>query len=347
MSQPREETPSPREASPRDPRRSVWRDARAALSLVFGSSLGFFIITALGFVAAYFFLVGLNLQNLAFLGSRQLGFWHILLTIQPALWVAFILILWNEFRNHHWVWPGTRPERMAVLFCTSVALVMLTLPFVAQILIWRVNPALKALSTSSVSAFHTRVHIMTGFGMAVTTLQALSLFCVHVQLLRLSPASPSQGKEPEAGDLDDDVQRYSRLRAQLRLFLGLVALSLSTSMLSLGISRNLLNAAFPSRPEMFPAAPILAYGVYFTGLVASGYFPLRKTLTDVGEALAERLVRQSLGPHASWKARSEELQAARAYLGMQESAFQELQQGLAVLAPLLGGLSSLLLSPGG
>jgi hypothetical protein len=32
---------------------------------------------------------------------------------------------------------------------------------------------------------------------------------------------------------------------------------------------------------------------------------------------------------------------------MQESAFQELQQGIAVLAPLLGSLSSLLLGPGG
>jgi hypothetical protein len=119
------------------------------------------------------------------------------------------------------------------------------------------------------------------------------------------------------------VPRYLRLRAQLRLFLGLAALNFGMSMLSLGISRNLLNEAFPSRPELFPAAPLVAYGVYFTGLIASGYVPMRKTLMDVGEALAEQLVRQSLGEHAPWKARFEERQAA----------FQELPQGIAVLAP--------------
>ncbi|WP_163990144.1 hypothetical protein [Pyxidicoccus caerfyrddinensis] len=346
MSQPHEEAPSPREASPRDPRRSVWRDARAALSLVFSSSLGFFILTALAFLAADLFLLGPNLQHLAFLGSRQPGVWHIFLSIQPALWVAYCFILWGEFKNRP-VWPGTRRERMAVLFCTSVALVILSLPIVAQVLSWRGSPAMKVLSTPPIAAFNARVHILTLFGMAVLALHALGVFCVHVQLLRLSPASPSQEREPEAGDLDDAVPRYLRLRAQLRLLLGLAALNIGTSMLSIGISRNLLNEAFPSRPELFPAAPVVGFGIYYTGLIASVYVPIRKTLRNVGEALAERLVRQSLGPHAPWKAWSEELQAARAYLGMQESAFQELQQGLAVLAPLLGGLSSLLLSPGG
>jgi len=346
MSQPREEAPSPREASPRGPRRSVWREARAALWLVFGSPLGFSIFTALGFVAGYLFLQGPHLQSLAFLGPRQSGAWHILLSIQPALWVAYSFILWGEFKNRS-VWPGTRRERMAALFCTFVALAILCLPFVAQLLSWQENPALQVLSTPLMSTFNTRVHILTLLGMAVVALQVLSVYCVHVQLLHLSSASPSQGKEPEAGDLDDGVQRYLRLRAQLRLFLGLAALNFGTSMLSVGISRNLLNEAFPSRPELFPAAPVVGYGVYYTGLMASVYVPVRKTLMNVGEALAQRLVRQSLGAHAPWKARSEELQAARVYLHLQESAFQELQQGLAVLAPLLGGLASLLLSPGG
>ncbi|MFP2910676.1 hypothetical protein ACLESD_37680 [Pyxidicoccus sp. 3LFB2] len=186
---------------------------------------------------------------------------------------------------------------------------------------------------------------MSGIGIAVGALHTLSLFCLHVQLLHLLPASPSQGKEPEGGGLDDEVSRYLQLRAQLRLLLGLAALTIGTAMLSVGILRNLLNDAFPSRPELFPAAPVVGYGVYFTALIASSYFPVRKTLADVGEALAERLVRQSLGANAPWKARAEERQAAHAYLGLQMSAFQELQQGIAVLAPLLGGLSSLLLGP--
>ncbi|NMO14668.1 hypothetical protein HPC49_09410 [Pyxidicoccus fallax] len=342
MSQPREEAPAPR-----GPRQSVWRDAGAALSLVFGSPLAFFILTAVAFMAAYFFQLGPSLQNLAFLGSRPVGLWHIFLPIQPALWLVTSLLVWGELRKPDPLWPDTRREQMAVVLCTSVTLAMIGLPFVAQFISWPEMPSLATLNTPSMSAFRTRLLILSLIGIAVAVLQALSVFCVHVQLLRLSSAPPARGTVCEAGDLDEDVRRYLKLRARLRLFLSLVAVNVGTSVLSLGILRNLLNAAHPARPELFPAAPVVGYSVYLTGLLANGYLPVRKTLVDVGEALAERLVRQSLGAQAPWKARFEEQQAARTYLGLRESAFQELQQGISVLAPLLGGLSSLLLSPGG
>ena len=35
---------------------------------------------------------------------------------------------------------------------------------------------------------------------------------------------------------------------------------------------------------------VLGFGVYYTGILASVYLPTRKTLTDVGEALAARFV---------------------------------------------------------
>jgi hypothetical protein len=45
----------------------------------------------------------------------------------------------------------------------------------------------------------------------------------------------------------------------------------------------------------------------------------------------------------TWKEWFDELQAVRAWLGLRDSALQELQQGLAVLAPLLASLSTLIL----
>ncbi len=81
--------------------------------------------------------------------------------------------------------------------------------------------------------------------------------------------------------------------------------------------------------------------------MASIYLPIRKTLVDVGESLSERLIQHSPGPRAPWKERSEAQQATHTYLRLQESALQELQQGLSVLAPLLAGISSRILSPGG
>jgi hypothetical protein len=66
----------------------------------------------------------------------------------------------------------------------------------------------------------------------------------------------------------------------------------------------------------------------------------------VGQALAERLVWQSLGVNPTWKHRLEEQQAISIQLGLQGSALQDLQQGLAVLAPFLASISSLTLDLG-
>ncbi|MCY1078895.1 hypothetical protein [Archangium lansingense] len=346
MSEPRNRSPP----TPEPPRQggppSFWRSGTAVLSFVFGSPLAFFILCALAFVAAFLFQVGPHLQNLSFLVSRQERLWHMLLTLQPAFWVAATLILWSEFRSHRSLWPGTWRERMAVMFCTSVALVMIALPFVAQFITWRVAPSVDTTGLASMAEFRTKTLIMSIIGAAVGALHASSLFCVHVQLLGQLRESPPHGKQVEAGDLDEDVLRYQRFRSRLRRFLDLAAFNIGISILSVGILRNLLNEAFPARPELFPATAVLGYGFYFTALIASVYLPIRKTLADVGEALSDRLIRQTLGTRATWKERSQEQQAARTYLGLQESTFQELQQGLSVLSPLLASLSSLALGTG-
>jgi hypothetical protein len=346
MSEPRDGAPpSPGPSRPGSPR-SVWRDGQAAFSFVFGSPLAFHIICALAFLATFFVQVGTDVQHLAFLDSRQTRFWHVLLTIQPALWVATSVIIWGEFRSHRWLWPGMRRERMAVLLCTSVALVMIILPFIAQFVTWRVSASVNAVSLASMPEFRTKTLLFSIIGLAVAALQSASLFCVHVQLLGQLPEAPSHEKQAGAGALEEDVLRYLKLRSQSRRFLGLAALTIANSILSVGILRDLFNEALPAQPELFPAEPVVSYGIYFTGLLASAYLPLRKTLADLGEALADRLLRQTLGAGATWKERSEEQQAARTYLGLHESALQELQQSLSVLAPLLASLSSLALGPG-
>ncbi|MGZ3459635.1 MAG: hypothetical protein ACXU86_14165 [Archangium sp.] len=337
--------PSPGPSRPGSPL-SVWRDGRAAFSLIFGSPLVFNIICALSFVAAFLFQVGTDVRNLAFLDSRQPRLWHVVLTIQPALWVVSTFIIWSKFRSHRLVWPGTRRERMVVILCTAVTLIMGALPFVAQFITWRTSIPPNAMGLASMPEFRTTTLIMSIIGIVVAALHALSLFCVHVQLLGQLPESLSHGKEAGAGDLEEDVLRYLQLRSQSGRLLGLAGVIIGTSILSVGILRNLLNQVPPSRPELFPPEPVVSYGIYFTGLIASIYLPLRKTLADVGEALADRLLRQTLGANATWKERAEEQQAARTYLGLQESALQELQQGLSVLAPLLASLFSLVLGPG-
>ncbi len=133
----------------------------------------------------------------------------------------------------------------------------------------------------------------------------------------------------------------------MKVFLSLCALILGSSILSADAMRNLLNQAIATPTGALQKAPVLGHGVYYSGLLASVYLPANKTLKDIGHLLAERLLQQSPGAHATWKQRYEEQQAARAWLGLQGSPLQELQQALSVLTPLFASLSSLALGPGG
>jgi hypothetical protein len=91
----------------------------------------------------------------------------------------------------------------------------------------------------------------------------------------------------------------------------------------------------------------MVFGIYYTWVLAIIYLPIRKSLTEVGQVLAEGLVRQSLVGRVTWKQWFEEQQAVRTYLGLHGSALQDIQQGLSVLAPLLASISSLALGSQG
>ncbi|WP_257451593.1 hypothetical protein [Archangium lipolyticum] len=187
--------------------------------------------------------------------------------------------------------------------------------------------------------------LMSTLGTAILLLRCVELFGVHVQLIGCLSKYRPRGEEP-VQCTEEEVLRYLRLRSQLRRSLGFIAAVISMALLHAGTFRALLNQALPAQPELLPASFLMAYGIYFTGGLACCYLPAHKTLTDVGEVLANQLVRSSLGSRATWKEWSEEQQAVRAYLGLQGSALQDLQQAIAVLTPLLASISALLLGPG-
>lgn len=166
---------------------------------------------------------------------------------------------------------------------------------------------------------------------------------LHIQFLDRLPKYQHLGELADAEGLDEDVRWYQRRQGQLRRLLHLVSTILGVSLLSVGALRNVINLAITPPAELLPIAPVMSYGLYYTGFLASIYIPTHRTLKEVGQSLAERLVWQSLGAHATWRQRLEEQQAISVQLGLRDSALQELQQGLAVLAPFLASISSLAL----
>ncbi|AKJ08401.1 hypothetical protein ATI61_12724 [Archangium gephyra] len=336
-------TPS-REGTPA----SVWREAGAAFALVFRTPLLIFLVCNLTFVTTLFALFGADVQGLAYLHPRQTSLWRMLTALAPTSWLLTLVILLGDFEQNLSAWPRTRGTRMTVVLCVLLGLPLHSLPLMAQYIVLKEEPLVAAaiatvLPTSDV---YLKLHISNMLGLTATVLIFSGIIGVHTQLIgRLRELRHHSGATG-SGALDEDVRWYQRQEVLLKRFLTLCAIMLGCSIVSVGALRNLLNQAISTSTETLPTAPVLGYGIYCTGLLASVYLPAHNTLKRVDHLLAEQMLQQSPGAPTTWKQRYEEQQAAHAWLGLQGSALQDLQQGLSVLTPLLASISSLVLGPG-
>jgi hypothetical protein len=199
---------------------------------------------------------------------------------------------------------------------------------------------------TSLPDFPLKFLILNLLGTAVVLLHVFAMFGVHLQLIGQLRPSASRLEEPAPERLAEDVRRYQRLRSRLERLLSFCAANIGFTILIPGQMRNLLKETAPGPLELMPAGSVVIFGVYFTWLLAIIYLPIRKTRNEVGQALAEDLVQHSIESPVTWRQWLEERQAIRSRLGLQGSGLQDLQQGLAVLAPLLAGISSLVLGAG-
>jgi hypothetical protein len=298
-------------------------------------------------MASLLLLEGTGRQGESLWLSRGAWLWHIVFAFWPVLLVASLAAVFRDIkRGNRSVWPGTSGERLAVVFYMAIAVILGVLPLIFFRHTMSVLPTNLDVVTQ-MPGTSTKNFIMNIVGTSVVLLLCSGFISIHVQLIGWLSEYQIQGEEPGAQGLDQDVLRYLRLRSQLRRFLGLISVMVGTAIFHLGVLRNLLNQALPAQQELLPASFVMAYGLYLTGMLACLYLPAYKTLTEVGELLANRLVRSSIGARATWKAWSDEQQAIRAYLGLQGSALQELQQGIAVLSPFIASISALMLGAGG
>lgn len=347
MSEPSAGSPPTPGASFQDPPPSVWRDARGALSFIFRSPLVISLIGFLTFVTSLFAVFNAGRQGLAPLHLRQDTLWHMLAALALTTWVTTIVIVLGDFNRNRSAWPRTRREWMGVALYVSLTIPMHALPLLSQHYAWKEEPLVHAaVLRLEPHPSLTKSLLINLLGLTNAALLTLGVVSVTVQLLARLPEYRRREEQHPSENLDEDVRWYQECRSRLRWFLNLIAFVIGISVLAMGAFRNLLNLSNLGSGAVFPIAPVIGYGLYYTGLIGGIYLSVDRILKDVGRTLTTRLVHQSLGEHATWKQRAEEQQAARTYLELQKSALQEFQQGLTVLSPLLASISSLILSPG-
>jgi hypothetical protein len=72
------------------------------------SPLAIFLLYSTAFVTALFALYGSDIQDLAYLHSRQTNLWRMLTALMPTAWVLTLAILFGDFERSRAAWPRTR-----------------------------------------------------------------------------------------------------------------------------------------------------------------------------------------------------------------------------------------------
>ncbi|MBJ6760772.1 hypothetical protein JGU66_08345 [Myxococcaceae bacterium JPH2] len=335
--------PAPESPSPNEPLRLNEPLRPVTLSPVIplrGPPFGSFLICVATFLVTAAFLGGLSgAEATAFWTLPEARLWHLFLAAQPVLWLASFLAVASDFRDpERSVLPRRTPYRAGALACFALTLFAAALPIVIQLLTHTSLLPPEAAQATRMPGFLWKMPTLSAVGTAAATVHAFGILCVQARLYELVTL-------PGSTTSDARVREYQRLREQLRRFLGYAAAIIGIATLSTGSLRNLILGEMPG--ARFSAALVMAYGAFFSALLALMFLPAARSLTAVGESLAEELLQASLGERRRWSDWMTERQAIRAYLGLEDNALKVLQDSIAVLAPIVGSLSALAFSAKG
>jgi hypothetical protein len=266
-----------------------------------------------------------ELRNLV-TSSGPFVLWASLIAAQTMLWTLALPPLTLAARRH---WTSTpRPDATARRDVLAAAVVLVLL--VAAI------PTLTHFAGAPAEFLpygNAKVRTLTAIALFVALVAAASIWLIRGRLERLR----------EQGATKDNLRTYLRLRGELDRLLGYLGAVVGLAVLSSAGMRRVIQDV--GSVGSFHAESIVVYGVVLSLLVALVYLPTYLVAHAVGEDLRDELV-----PFPEPKQLSEGLEERRKLdeaLGLTVSATASFRAGVAILAPLLGSLTSLLPTLGG
>lgn len=173
---------------------------------------------------------------------------------------------------------------------------------------------------------------------AVIAFLVSSLAVVGMLLVRAATATLFS----DGNDRDRDLVRYLALRDYADKFLLILGGMIGVATISVGALRKaLLSVGYSG--EDFPAVLVLAYGAYFTLLVALVYLPVFGSLRWAGLRLVSQVCPIQPITAPAWADQAGKRQILEHVLRLDATVEQSFRSGVAILAPLIGGGVSVLL----
>ena len=294
---------------------------RAEVSLP--STMALAVRAAVGFAAGVV-LLQINAhgsaQSRGFVSHGEATLWITLIGIQTAFWAVVASYAWQMARHYL---PRSREDFKRIAASVAVIFVLLVgVPFAALLAEGPVNPLWGAVW---------KILLVTAAGFFLVGLPSL-LGILGTQAFAV--------RNLDATIEESDIEGFIELRDDLNRFLALLGATIGLAVLSTGALRN---AVLVFKPTVkLPAEAVLEYGGFLTVLVVFAYAPAYYALIRLGLKIRDALLPKRPPPQESafsdWYSTRKNLTDL---LQLDVGAYQRLQTGVLILAPLLSAALSL------
>jgi hypothetical protein len=265
--------------------------------------------------------------------SGEFWLWLVLLSVQGALWLAAAPLLWHTLAA---LWP----YRVS----NEGELVWSTVGFLAWVALGVAGTAFFVKLPNYVPDHEARIVLLSGVGALVALAAAFGVWLLHGALRSLLHADYSSAERTK--EHVDDLLRLRAVLQNLLFFLGAV---LSLAILAAGAERQVvikysaLTHGGKAAEGVFPPEYVLVYGIYFSALLALVYVPTHRTLLQVGAHFRELLFPLPPPRDETWAETYAKRKTLDELLQLQLGTTSTFKAGVAILTPLLGALTGLLL----
>ena len=246
---------------------------------------------------------------------------------QVAIWPVAIAWLWSDLRTLGRGWRRNAHELIE-------SLVILALASWAGLLVAAFGPRIP----DYLPHHREKLLLISGLGWITGSIAASGIWLLHGEMKELL-ARPVPGPR--------EFDELLALRAKLQRFLAVSGSIIGLAILGAGAERNMISA-YTSEFHVtggFPIEYVLIFGLFFSALLALVYFPTHLTLLALAARLRDRYAPvPDFGAGGAWVEEWKRRSLLEDALSMKIGASASFKTGVAILTPLIGSLTGLLLN---
>lgn len=275
-----------------------------------------------------------------FISTPQFVLWLLILCGQAAVWAlasGFVWITLSGRLRDLWRSGELGPARLAgmaaaLLILVLTAVVLAAAPKTAAPSLWSVE--LRQLPKGGefpLEQHSLKIAVVVAIGLVIGFAAIAGIWATAMLLNRLRPENPPTR---------EDLERFLALRRDLTSLLAVAGALIGLATLATGALRL---AVLATDRLQFASEYVVAYGLFFTGLLAIGFAPAFLAMRGAGARLRDSAHPLSAPNDADFAEVIARRAALDVVLETNLSASATFKAGVAILTPLAGSLLGLVL----